>query len=264
MIHLNNVSYKDYEGSILKSLYCGDFKVLKYTNSLNILIEFVETGFRKICQTKEIKTGSIRDKSLPSVFNVGVLGDKYATKYKLPNGRYRNFKEYETWSGFLERCYSEKCQIKHPTYRGCTVSENFIQYTYFYEWCQEQFGFGNSGWHLDKDLLFKGNKLYSEYTCVFLPREINNLFTTRVRFRGDSPIGVHFSNGKGKYVAQISDGKSKGNRTHLGLFNDEYSAFCAYKEAKEIKIKEIAEKWKGKIDDRAYDALINYQVDITD
>ena len=45
MIHLNNVSYKDYEGSILKSLYCGDFKVLKYTNSLNILIEFVETVF---------------------------------------------------------------------------------------------------------------------------------------------------------------------------------------------------------------------------
>ena len=58
MIHLNNVSYKDYEGSILKSLYCGDFKVLKYTNSLNILIEFVETGLEKFVKQKRLKQGA--------------------------------------------------------------------------------------------------------------------------------------------------------------------------------------------------------------
>ena len=40
--------------------------------------------------------------------------------------------------------------------------------------------------------------------------------------------------------------------------------FNAYKTAKEIYIKELANKWKGKIDDRAYEALMNYAVEITD
>ena len=38
----------------------------------------------------------------------------------------------------------------------------------------------------------------------------------------------------------------------------------AFKKAKESFVKEQAEKWKGKIDERAYEALINYQVEITD
>ncbi len=264
MIHLNNVSYKDYEGSILKSLYCGDFKVLKYTNSLNILIEFVETGFRKICQTKEIKTGSILDKSLPSVFNVGVLGDKYATKYKLPNGRYRNFKEYETWSGFLERCYSERCQIKHPTYRGCTVSENFKSYTYFYEWCNKQVGFEHQEWNLDKDILVKGNKVYSEDTCCFVPPEINSLFTKTDKLRGKYPIGVYYRKDTNKFVAQVNRNNIKGCQDYLGAYDCPNEAFLVYKEAKEVFIKQVAEKWKDKIDPRVYEALLNYQVEITD
>ena len=38
----------------------------------------------------------------------------------------------------------------------------------------------------------------------------------------------------------------------------------AKKEAKESFVKEQAEKWKGKIDDRAYEALMNYKVNIDD
>ena len=38
----------------------------------------------------------------------------------------------------------------------------------------------------------------------------------------------------------------------------------SYKDAKESFVKEQAEKWKGKIDPRAYKALMNYQVEITD
>ena len=56
----------------------------------------------------------------------------------------------------------------------------------------------------------------------------------------------------------------KGGSEHLGLFNTEIEAFNAYKTAKEAFVKEQANKWKGKIDDRAYNALMNYQVEITD
>ena len=38
----------------------------------------------------------------------------------------------------------------------------------------------------------------------------------------------------------------------------------AYKQAKESFIKEQANNWKSQIDDRAYNALMNYTVDIDD
>ena len=41
-------------------------------------------------------------------------------------------------------------------------------------------------------------------------------------------------------------------------------AFNAYKKAKEVFVKEVAEKWKSQIDERAYEALMKYTVEITD
>lgn len=80
--------------------------------------------------------------------------------------------------------------------------------------------------------------------------------------RGKHLIGVHWSNTNKAFVAKVS--KNKGKPEHLGYFKTEIEAFKAYKKAKETFIKELANKWKGKIDDRAYNALINYTVDITD
>ncbi len=51
-------------------------------------------------------------------------------------------KEYDLWIGMLRRCFSEKCQTLYPTYKGCNVSDNFLHYSFFYDWCQEQIGFG--------------------------------------------------------------------------------------------------------------------------
>ncbi|MGD4514716.1 hypothetical protein QT738_22630, partial [Xanthomonas citri pv. citri] len=64
------------------------------------------------------------------------------------------------------------------------------------------------------------------------------------------------------FVAQVN--KNKGKQERLGLFKTEIEAFNAYKKAKESFIKEQAEKWKDKIDDRAYEALMNYEVNIDD
>ena len=58
--------------------------------------------------------------------------------------------------------------------------------------------------------------------------------------------------------------KNKGKREYLGFFKTELEAFNAYKQAKENFIKEQANKWKSQIDLRAYEALMNYQVEITD
>ena len=142
------------------------------------------------------------------------------------------------------------------------MSDNFKSYEYFYEWCHKQIGFGNQGWHLDKDLLTKGNKVYSESTCVFIPQEINKVLIKRENMRGEHLIGVCWSKTNKAFVAQV--GKNKGKREHLGFFNTEIEAFNAYKKAKEAFVKELANKWEGQIDERAYNALMNYTVDIND
>ena len=166
----------------------------------------------------------------------------------------------------LERCYSDTYKKKYPTYIGCEVSENFKSYEYFYEWCNRQIGFGNEGnespFHLDKDLLIKGNKVYNESTCVFLPKEINSLLTKSTASRGEHLIGVHWCKTHKAFVAQVC--KSKGKREHLGFFKSELEAYNAYKTAKEAFVKEQANNWKDKIDERAYDALMSYTVEITD
>ena len=156
MKSLNDVNRKDCVGKVCKSLNSGDFKVLKYNNSANVEIQFLNTGFEMVVQLTNIKSGSIKDPYSPSVYGVGVLG----TKYPISDGG-RDTKECALWKNMLKRCYNDDCKKKQPTYEDCEASENFKYYEYFYEWCHKQIGFGNEGWQLDKDLLVKGNKVYS-------------------------------------------------------------------------------------------------------
>ena len=261
MKYLNDVNYKDCVGKILKSKNSGDFKIVKYNNSRNVEIQFINTGYETSAQLEHIKNGNVKDPYVASVHGVGIAGAKYPITI---NGVHT--KEYELWCNMLKRCYSDTYQKKQPTYKGCEVSDNFKSYEYFYDWCHKQIGFDNDGngnpFQLDKDLLVKGNKVYSEDSCVFIPAEVNTLLVKSTASRGKHLIGVCWSNTHKAFKAQVS--KSKGKKEHLGSFNTEIEAFNAYKTAKESFIKEQANKWKGNIDERAYEALMNYQVEITD
>ena len=257
MKYLNDISYKDCVGKVYKSKLSGDFKIVKYNDSKNVEIQFINTGFETTVQLTNIRKGNVKDPYLPSVYGFGVLGTKYPSRV---NGVLT--KEYELWGGMLERCYSDVYKKKYSTYIDCEVSENFKSYEYFYEWCHKQIGFGNKDWHLDKDLLTKGNKVYGENTCIFIPSEINLVLTKSTALRGKYLIGVYWHNANKTFVSKVS--KNKGEQEWLGSFKTELDAFKAYKIAKENHIKEQANKWKGKIDERAYEALMNYQVEITD
>ena len=174
----------------------------------------------------------------------------------------KKVKEYQLWQSMLERCFGEKLQTRYPTYKGCNVSDNFLNYRYFYDWCQEQIGFGKvdekgRSWCLDKDLLFVGNKTYSETACVFVPQEINKFFNEYGNARGEYPLGVCFNKVLGKFQAYCA---VNSNQQHLGLFNTPQEAFAVYKPFKENLCKQLALKWQTEIDERLFNAMMNWTV----
>jgi hypothetical protein len=141
------------------------------------------------------------------------------------------------------------------------VCEEWYNYQVFAKWYEENWKpWMNSSWHIDKDILVKGNKIYSPETCCFVPVEINSLFTKNNKNRGDFPIGV--TNQGKKFSARLS--KSKKIRFNAGLFDTPEEAFQAYKIEKESYIKEVSNRWRSLISSKVYQAMYNYKVEITD
>lgn len=169
--------------------------------------------------------------------------------------------EYEVWRGIIRRCFDLKFQEKWHTYKGCSVSDKFKRFQIFAEWANEQVGF-KVGNHCDKDLLIPNNKLYSEDTSVFLPPSLNMFLTKSNRKRGKFPIGVSYNTRDSVFEAYCHNGDD--SREYLGRFKTPEKAFHAYKIHKELVAKHLAEKFKHEIDRRAYEALMNYKVNIND
>ena len=129
---------------------------------------------------------------------------------------------YRTWKGMLERCYSAKYQERQPTYKGCSVTAEWLTFSVFKEWMEKQ------QWEdkqLDKDLLVEGNKVYSKGTCVFVTRAVNNFTIDRGAARGEVMIGVTLV--EGKFQSRCSNPFTK-EREYLGYFTYEQEAHNAW------------------------------------
>lgn len=190
------------------------------------------------------------------VYGVGV--NDWGSSIKV-NGR--NLQEYDLWHCMLRRSFDEKRKQKYPTYNDVTCSKEWLSMTKFIEDVSKMKGYGLEGWELDKDILQKGNKLYSKDTCCFVPAEVNMLLTKSDKSRGEWPVGVYFHKATGKFRARL---RTNGKQKHLGLFSTPEEAFQAYKIAKEAQIKVVAEKWKHQLDERVFQALMVYEVSIDD
>lgn len=170
-------------------------------------------------------------------------------------------KIYNSWSNMIERCYSNSG--KFPAYEGCAVSENWLHCSKFFSDIVEMDNYEmlHKGWHLDKDVILKGNKVYSKDTCCIVPNEINSMFNRAAKHRGDLPIGVCFDRSKCKFLATMQvDGKS----IFLGYFSNIEDAFIKYKVSKESVIRDKANKLRPLIGERVYNAMLQYKVEITD
>lgn len=224
--------------------------VISYEGSQKVTIRF-EDGTEVVRKLQWLEAG---------VFGNGKRKDPKT--YIYPRKHITRFQSI--YSGMLFRCnLTEELAISRDSrsYIGCTYHEDWNTSKSFCEWAEKQIGSHHIDWELDKDILFKGNKIYGPDTCVFVPSEINVAFTKSNAKRGQYPIGVRKASKSRKFTAQIGGTKSK---THLGTFDTPEEAFAAYKIAKESYIKGLAVKYKDELDPRAYEALIAYQVEITD
>ena len=169
---------------------------------------------------------------------------------------------YNKWHGMLHRCYDTKVHEKYPEYIGCIVSEEWKNFSNFRYWYEKN-NYGGSNLNLDKDILYKGNKIYSPDTCCLVPGFINTLFTNRKANRGELPLGVYKEekNGKTCYRAGM---EVNGQSIKLGTFKTPEEAFQKYKEYKEQYIKDTAKRYKDKIPYSVYEAMMNWKVEITD
>lgn len=243
-------------GEIYETKSWGNLVITKYINNREVHVKFISTGYVTQTAMKSIIKGSVRDRLLPSVHGVGIAGAE-----SIVDEKGEKLKEYSLWCSMLQRCYDEKKHKELPSYTDCTVSENFKYFPYFKDWCNKQIGFNVEGFALDKDILVKGNKVYSEDTCCFVPYEINGIFPKCDRSRGEYLLGVYYNKRRGMFTSSLC---VSGKQLHLGGFETELDAFLAYKTAKEARIRNKTLAYKESICPRVYDALMNYSVDIND
>ena len=233
----------------------------RYNNVTYINVYFPEYDWTfNHAKYSNFKKGKIKCPYERRTYGIGYLGEgKYNSR---ENGK--ETKCYKVWQSMLQRCYDSKYQEREPTYKWCIVEDYWLNFQNFAEWYYENYyELENEVVHLDKDILHKGNKIYSHENCIFVPKGINNLFTKRQNYRGNLPIGVCLKD-KG-YIAQCSNGRKQ---IKLGTYPTPEEAFQVYKTYKEQIIKDTIDLYEGIIPEPQYSRLkkiiYNYEVKIDD
>lgn len=239
--------------------------IIGYRNAFDIDVYFPEYNwiFKKTYYSV-FKDGKTKCPYEPRVYGKGCIGEgKYKSRI---NGK--KTEAYNIWCGMIQRCYSEKNHKKQPTYIGCSVCEEWLNFQNFAKWYEDNFyQIEGERMHLDKDILYKHNKIYSPKTCIFVPQRINTLFIKSDKIRGDYPIGVSYDKEQNKYssTCKVYDFKLKKQKSKkIGRYNTPEEAFTSYKNFKERHIKEVADYYKNEIPSSLYNAMYNYNIEITD
>lgn len=177
---------KDMKPGVIHKMRLGNELVItKYENAANVHVRFIDTGYELVAQASHIRIGSVVDKMSPTVYGVGFIG---SGRFK-PSENGRNTLAYDRWNNMLQRCFCSKFQKSRPTYKGCTVCSEWLNFQNFAEWFYANYPNDGNSYHLDKDKLANGGKLYSPETCCFLTIDENNAVAQRKCYTFISPDG---------------------------------------------------------------------------
>lgn len=238
---------------------CGKCVITEYISAKQLTVMFYDPLCYVKCSFCSLERGNVSNPLYPTAYGKGFLGYR--------KGEPIDKRAYSLWIDMLARCYDKVVKKNSPTYEGVEVCKEWLCFKTFSEWCENNAFFKakdtrDKSYHLDKDILVRGNKIYSPDTCCFVPHRINTLLLSSKGNRGEYPLGVTWSKTNKKFTCRVKTGNSKAK--YLGYFNSSEDAFLAYKKAKESLIKDVACEWKGRISDDVYQALLNYEIKITD
>lgn len=240
-------------GTTHQTNFNGECEVVAYRSSTDIDVMFKD-GTIVNTKSGNLKKGVVKNPNQPKIFGVAIND--------IPNST--NTKLYQIWHSMVRRCYSEVYQNSKPIYKGVTMQESWLLFSNFKR-DAEQTPFSSycetHGYELDKDVLSGGSREYRLNSISFIPREINSVLIKDIRF------GVYkgyYINNDG-YYAPSTKGVVDKIRKRLGYktsYRTQEEALSVYKECKKVQLKDLAEKYKGEVDNRVYEKLINYNFEL--
>lgn len=169
-------------GDVFKTNSGQKVEVVEYGGTFDVKVRFIDTGEEKVTRAHLIKKGSVRGFLTKTVYGVGFLG---IGSYSASSDK----RAYISWKSMMDRCYSDKLHSRYPTYKSCIVCEEWRNFQNFAEWYYDNY---IEGYHLDKDIKVKGNKIYSPETCMFVTQRDNVAHATSKDYRFVSPEGFIF------------------------------------------------------------------------
>lgn len=214
----------------------------------NLTVKFEDGTVVNNVDFKRFKEGRVSNPYFPNICGVGFIGDSSA---KI-NGKTK--KGYSVWAGMIHRCYD----LKNKAYLECLVCDEWHNFSNFEKWFDcNYYELDDEEVELDKDILVKGNKIYSPETCIFTPKRINGLFV-KSNNDNEKSLGIVWKDRINKYEVRCAIGEH--GRKYLGVYSTKEEAFNIYKKFKEDYVKQIAEEYKERIPKRLYEALYKWRV----
>lgn len=169
-LRVTNTSRKFYTGSVWATNRFGNIKVLGQLKNQKskYLVEFDDGSLVSVYGCS-IGNGGIKNPNHPNVCGVGFIGQGSAVCWD----KGKDTREYQAWHQMLRRCYSLDYQKLYPTYIGCSVNSRWHNFQNFWNDIESLSGYelwkkNDIEMHLDKDIIFPGNKIYSRENCKFV------------------------------------------------------------------------------------------------
>lgn len=243
-------------GKSMINQYGSTYTIIDYIDTKNIVVQF-DNGYIKETEYKEFINGSIKSPYCKSVYGNGYIGEG---KYKVIDLENKKATiQYQYWHDMIKRSFDLKLKEKRPSYKDITCCNEWLSFQTFAKWFDENYyTVDDERIHLDKDILYKGNKIYSPETCIFVPARINELFTQQPKSKYGLPTGVD-KLPSGKFRVRIATHGNNLNK-HFGVYDVLDEAINSYKINKKDYIITIANLYKDKIPLKLFIAMSKYEV----